>query len=86
MLHFRDAILADTERLLKIYSPYVNGSATSFATEVPDRDEFARRIAKHGSERCWLVVEVDGEIAGYAYGGSHRVSAAANISHPPTGS
>jgi len=76
MLHFRDATLADTERLLEIYSPYVNGSATSFETELPDRDEFARRVAKNGSEWCWLIVELDGEIAGYAYGGSYRERAA----------
>lgn len=76
MLRFRDATLADTERLLEIYAPYVSDSATSFETVVPTPEEFANRIRKCTSEWCWLVVEVDGQIAGYAYGGSHRERAA----------
>lgn len=76
MFLFRDATLADTERLLEIYTPYVNDSATSFETAVPSPEEFASRIARYTSEWCWLVAELDGEIAGYAYGGSHRERAA----------
>ncbi len=76
MPHFRDATIEDTDRLLEIYAPYVNGSATSFETAVPNKEEFASRITTYVSEWSWLVVEIDGEIAGYAYGGSHRARAA----------
>jgi L-amino acid N-acyltransferase YncA len=76
MFHFRDATLADAERLLEIYTPYVSDSATSFETTAPSVEEFASRITKYASEWSWLVAEADGEIAGYAYGGSHRERAA----------
>jgi phosphinothricin acetyltransferase len=76
MFNFRDATPADAGRLLDIYSPYVSDSATSFETAVPTLEEFASRITKYASEWCWLVAEMDGEIAGYAYGGQHRERAA----------
>lgn len=36
----------------------------------------ARRIAQHGASHGWLVGEVRGAIAGYAYGSPHRARAA----------
>jgi L-amino acid N-acyltransferase YncA len=36
----------------------------------------AGRIAEHGASHAWLVAEVDGAVAGYAYGSAHRSRAA----------
>ncbi len=36
----------------------------------------ARRIAEYGASHAWLVAEVGGELAGYAYGSPHRSRAA----------
>jgi len=36
----------------------------------------ARRIADYGASHAWLAAELDGAIAGYAYGSSHRARAA----------
>ena len=36
----------------------------------------AERISKHGASHAWLVAEVDGSVAGYAYGSPHRDRAA----------
>jgi phosphinothricin acetyltransferase len=36
----------------------------------------ARRIAEYGSSHSWLVAEIEGGLAGYAYGSPHRVRAA----------
>jgi L-amino acid N-acyltransferase YncA len=36
----------------------------------------ARRIASYGASHAWLVAELDGAIAGYAYGSPHRTRAA----------
>lgn len=34
------------------------------------------RIAKYGTSHAWLVAEIDGTVAGYAYGSPHRERAA----------
>ena len=36
----------------------------------------ARRIAEYGASHAWLVAEIDGALAGYAYGSPHRTRAA----------
>ena len=36
----------------------------------------ARRIGERGRSHAWLVAEVDGTLAGYAYGSPHRTRAA----------
>ena len=36
----------------------------------------ARRIAEYGASHAWLVAEIDGQVAGYAYGSPHRTRAA----------
>jgi L-amino acid N-acyltransferase YncA len=48
----------------------------SFELDPPDDAEMARRIADYGSSHGWLVAEVDGVLAGYAYGSPHRTRAA----------
>ena len=36
----------------------------------------ARRIGEYGASHAWLVAEVAGAVAGYAYGSPHRARAA----------
>jgi L-amino acid N-acyltransferase YncA len=47
----------------------VRDTAVSFETAVPDAAEMADRIASALGTHAWLVLEDDGEVAGYAYGG-----------------
>ena len=68
----RPATERDAEALLAIYAPFVEHTAVSFETTVPDRDEFAGRIRRCGAGWAWLVAERDGRCLGYAYGSQHR--------------
>lgn len=72
----RDAVPGDAAALLAIYRPYVTDTTVSFETEPPDEAEFARRIATARERWAWLVAEIDGRVAGYAYGSSYRARAA----------
>jgi phosphinothricin acetyltransferase len=68
----RLATAADAEGILKIYAPYIETTSFTFETEVPSKEEFANRISTYLINWPWLVYEVDGIIAGYAYAGRHR--------------
>jgi phosphinothricin acetyltransferase len=59
-----------------IYAPFVTGSAVSFEETPPDAAEFADRIAKTSKRFPWLVAELDGAVAGFAYASEHRQRAA----------
>jgi L-amino acid N-acyltransferase YncA len=54
----------------------VESTAISFETIAPDRDEIARRLAGTLPSHPWLVCEIGGRVAGYAYASKHRVRAA----------
>jgi phosphinothricin acetyltransferase len=59
-----------------IYAPFVAASSVSFEDVPPDGAEFGRRIETTSSRYPWLVAEIDGEVAGYAYASAHRDRAA----------
>jgi phosphinothricin acetyltransferase len=71
---------ADPERdaaaCAAIYEPHVAAGAVSFEEEPPSAAEMADRIAAGEATHPWLVIEDDGEVAGYAYACSHRSRAA----------
>lgn len=75
-MHIRPATPADAPACAAIYAPFVTGSVVSFETEAPDDAEMARRIADYGASHAWLAAEIDGAVAGYAYGSPHRTRAA----------
>lgn len=75
-LVIRDATAADAAAVLAIYAPYVTDTAITFETEVPTEAEMADRIAAAQRRHAWLVLERDGRLVGYAYGGVWRVRAA----------
>lgn len=63
---------ADAAAVAEIYRPWVEESAASFELVAPDAEEMAARIARSNQRWRWLVAELDGEVAGYAYGTAHR--------------
>lgn len=60
----------DAAALLQIYRPFVLHTAVSFELEAPSENEFGCRIRQFSLEYPYLVCEVEGTIAGYAY--AHR--------------
>lgn len=66
----------DADRCAAIYAPYVTDTAISFETDPPTAAEMARRIAVAQRAHGWLVLEADGEVVGYAYGGPFMARAA----------
>jgi L-amino acid N-acyltransferase YncA len=72
----RDATHDDAEACAAIYAPYVTHTAVSFETEPPSPAEMADRIATASRTHAWLVLEDNGRVVGYAYGGPfHRRAA-----------
>ena len=62
----------DAAGILEIYAPYIANTSFTFETEVPSVEEFAERINTYLINWPWLVCEVEGKIAGYAYATKHR--------------
>ena len=60
----------DAAGILAMYAPYIEKTAITFETEVPSLAEFTRRVAGISADFPYLVLEIDGELAGYAY--AHR--------------
>lgn len=76
MVTVRTAELSDAERILEIYTPYVEHTAITFEYEVPVLEEFRDRIAHTLQRYPYLVAELDGRIVGYAYVGAFKERAA----------
>ncbi len=70
----RPAEERDAEACAAIYAPYVRDTTISFEAEPPT--EMAARIAKATKSYAWLVLEIDGEVVGYAYGSPYKERAA----------
>ena len=75
-MKIRDANEDDAEACAAIYAPYVTDTAITFEYEPPSADEMARRIAAAQRAHAWLVLEDDGRVVGYAYGGPYKERAA----------
>jgi L-amino acid N-acyltransferase YncA len=67
---------SDAAAIADIYRPIVESTFISFETEPPDQEEMRRRIADTLSSYPWLVYDVSGRMAGYAYAARHRTRAA----------
>jgi phosphinothricin acetyltransferase len=68
-LTVRDASVADAAACAAVYAPYVTDTTISFESEPPSAAEMARRIESARRGHAWVVLERDGRVAGYAYGG-----------------
>lgn len=68
----RTATPADAAGILEIYAPYIENTSFTFETEVPSLTDFQHRIRLYTEKYPWLVCEINGRIAGYAYAARHR--------------
>lgn len=66
----------DAGALLAIYGPYIDQTAVSFEEVLPSVEAFAARIEEKSADLPWLICEVDGQFAGYAFADYHRERAA----------
>jgi phosphinothricin acetyltransferase len=72
--HIRPATAVDAAPICAIYNHYVTTTTISFEEEPVGEQEMAQRIADVGAAGLpWLVLEVDGALAGYAYATKWRV-------------
>lgn len=62
----------DVPGILEIYAPFILNTAVTFEEEVPDEKSFWERIQGIMTELPFLVCEIDGRIAGYAYASGYR--------------
>jgi phosphinothricin acetyltransferase len=76
----RDATAQDAAACAAIYTPYVTDTAITFEYEPPSAQEMAERIVAAARTHAWLVLEDEGRIVGYAYGGPFRSRAAYRFS------
>jgi phosphinothricin acetyltransferase len=69
----RPASAADIPAITAIYRPAVLTGTASFEVEPPGEDEMRRRFeAITGGGYPYLVAELDGRVAGYAYASAYR--------------
>lgn len=68
----RDASERDAEACAAIYAPYVTDTAITFESDPPLPSEMAERIATAVRTHAWVVLENEGRVVGYAYGGLYK--------------
>ncbi len=69
----RDAEPRDLAAITAIYAHHVRNGLASFELEAPDEPEMRRRFeAIRAQGLPWIVAEIEGEVAGYAYAGAYR--------------
>ena len=62
----------DVSGILEIYAPFILETSVTFEETVPDEASFWERIQGIMGELPYLVCEIDGRIAGYAYASGYR--------------
>ena len=62
----------DVRGILEIYAPFILETSVTFEEIVPDEASFWERIQGIMAELPYLVCEIDGRIAGYAYASGYR--------------
>jgi phosphinothricin acetyltransferase len=62
----------DATACAAIYAPFVAETAVSFEELAPAPEEMATRIERLSASHAFLVAEIDGDVAGFAYAGPHR--------------
>jgi len=76
-VHLRFVRPGDAAAIAAIYAPIVAETAISFEAVPPDAAEMRRRIEEHGTQRPWLTIAGDDDVAqGYAYATAFRARAA----------
>ena len=72
MVNIRLVTTNDAAGILSIYAPYILNTSFTFETEIPSEKDFQERVSDYLINWPWLVCEIDGVIAGYAYGAKYR--------------
>lgn len=72
----RQARLDDAQAVLDIYAPYIRNTNITFEYEVPSLPEFRERMRKIMEGYPYLICEIDGIAAGYAYAHRYKERAA----------
>ena len=71
--HLRQAAERDLPAITEIYGHEVREGTASFELEPPDLPEIAHRLGQvRRLGLPWLVAEIDGHLAGYAYAALYR--------------
>ncbi|WP_229256532.1 arsinothricin resistance N-acetyltransferase ArsN1 family B [Duganella lactea] len=74
VMTIRDAAAGDARVVADIYNHYILNTTITFEEQAVTDTDMAQRIADvQGAGLPWLVVESDGEVAGYAYATKWRV-------------
>lgn len=71
-MRVREASARDAAACAAVYAPYVTDTAITFETDPPATAAMAARIDAANDTHTWLVLEVDGQVVGYAYGCPHK--------------
>ncbi len=66
----------DAAACAAIYAPFVLQGVASLEEAAPDERAMAERIERISRTHAWLVSELDGQLAGYAYSSRHHERAA----------
>lgn len=66
----------DARAVLEIYAPYIRNTNITFEYEVPSVDEFRKRMEGIMESYPYLICEIDGMTAGYAYAHRYKERAA----------
>jgi phosphinothricin acetyltransferase len=73
LVPIRPAVQADVPAITRIYAHSVRTGTASFELEPPSEAEMARRMqALLDGGYPYIVAEIDGAVAGYAYAGPYR--------------
>jgi phosphinothricin acetyltransferase len=70
------ATVQDAGAILDIYRPYIETTTITFETQQPSLRQFEERISGITELYPYIVCQVNGETAGYAYAHSYRERAA----------
>lgn len=72
-LQLRDAVLSDIADIQQLYALEVRDGVATYEYEAPDKAEMARRFQDLRQKGFpFLVAELEGQFAGYAYASSYR--------------
>lgn len=63
---------SDVPGILEIYAPFILDTSVTFEETVPDEESFWERVQEIKKELPFLVCEIDGRVAGYAYASGYR--------------
>jgi L-amino acid N-acyltransferase YncA len=68
----RDASELDAQACAAIYTPYVTDTAVTFEIDPPRPADMSERITAALRTHAWVVLEDEGRVVGYAYGGPYK--------------